>query len=97
MSTGYWRTLQSGITTKSIKTSGARAGRTYKFKVEARNVIGYSQTSEEFAIKAAIVPTQPRSLTLNRQLPFSYRVGDLLTARVDAYNGIGVSPSKESN
>jgi len=48
--------------------SGARAGRTYKFKVEARNVIGYSPKSEKFVIKAAIVPTQPRSLTLTRQL-----------------------------
>jgi len=31
------------------------------------------------------------------QSPFSYKVGDLLTAKVNAYNGIGVSPSKDSN
>ena len=32
---------------------------TYNFNVEARNIIGYSPQSTQFAITAAIIPTAP--------------------------------------
>lgn len=37
------------------------AGRTYKFKIEARNTVGYSLESEELSILAAVIPGKPSS------------------------------------
>lgn len=45
--------LESGITTKSYTATGLSAGVTYHFKVEARNVYGYSEFSNEVSILAA--------------------------------------------
>jgi hypothetical protein len=39
--------------------TGALSGKTYQFKVEARNIIGYSPLSIPLSIKAAIVPGVP--------------------------------------
>ena len=39
--------------------TGLTAGKTYKFKVEARNSIGYSEESNELTAIAAIVPVAP--------------------------------------
>lgn len=40
-----WRELQANVLTQSLTVSGATPGTSYKFKVEARNVIGYSPES----------------------------------------------------
>lgn len=38
-----------------------RSGRTYSFKLESRNLVGYSLLSESFAVLAAQVPSRPNS------------------------------------
>jgi hypothetical protein len=49
--------LASNVPTKSfLLTAGVVSGTYYKFKVEARNVIGYSALSAEISILAATVP-----------------------------------------
>jgi hypothetical protein len=48
--------------------SGATPGTTYEFKIEARNVIGYSELSESISIKAAIAPSAPLAVTTSRYL-----------------------------
>lgn len=63
-----WVELQSGILTQSLTVSGATGGKTYQFKVEARNVIGYSEYSEVIAVKSAIIPTAPVSVLTTRIL-----------------------------
>jgi hypothetical protein len=45
-----------------LTVSGATSGKVYKFKVETRNIIGFSDFSEELAIKAAIIPTAPNDV-----------------------------------
>lgn len=53
-STGIWATLATGVIPRTYSTSVTlTAGATYRFKVEARNSIGYSLKSAEFAILAA--------------------------------------------
>jgi hypothetical protein len=65
---GNWAILQTGITTKELVATGASPGVTYYFKIEARNVIGYSGESAVFGIKAAIKPTSPTGVTTSRSL-----------------------------
>lgn len=43
----------SGITTKYFTVTGLTPGTTYKFKIEARNVFGYSVFSQVIQILAA--------------------------------------------
>jgi hypothetical protein len=53
-STNNYVTLATGITTKSFTTTVTlTSGVVYKFKVIARNSVGYSAESEEVAILAA--------------------------------------------
>ena len=63
-----WKVLSSSVTTKKVEIGGATPGKTYQFKVEARNVIGYSPESEVFSIKAAVVPGAPTSVVTSRDL-----------------------------
>ena len=61
--TSTWIPLATGITTLSFTTTNPLVeGTTYKFKVEARNVVGYSATSTEIAILAAKLPDAPTNL-----------------------------------
>ena len=79
-STGNFITLATGVTAKSYATTVAlTSGRTYKFYIEARNTVGYSQPSVTFSILAAQVPDQPRypdtvfnglSVTISWPIPF---------------------------
>jgi hypothetical protein len=56
--------LDDGILTKSYTTTvGLVKGRTYKFKVQARNSVGYSDLTDEIAILAAQIPAQPTKPT----------------------------------
>jgi hypothetical protein len=53
-STGNYIILESGITTKTYTTTVTlTSGRTYKFKIESRNTVGYSSMSTELSILAA--------------------------------------------
>jgi hypothetical protein len=49
--------LKSGILTKTFTATGLTVGLTYKFKVEARNLFGFSATSSEISLLAAYVPS----------------------------------------
>jgi hypothetical protein len=48
------------------------SGKTYKFKVAARNIIGESDKSTAVAILAARVPDAPVSLQDNKALTTAY-------------------------
>jgi len=55
--------LAEGVTTSYYSTSALSSGSEYKFKIEARNSFGYSQTaSNEVTILQAQVPDAPLSL-----------------------------------
>lgn len=54
--------MQTGVIDTALTVGGATSGKVYKFKVEARNVIGYSIPSAEISIKAAIIPSAPLNI-----------------------------------
>lgn len=56
-SAGTYTTLASNIVDRSYTAQGLQAGTTYKFKVQSRNVYGYSDFSAEVFILAAEVPS----------------------------------------
>jgi hypothetical protein len=51
--------LVSGLTDTAYTDSGLTQGLTYQFKVEARNIYGFSVYSNTVTILAAQVPAQP--------------------------------------
>lgn len=65
---GNWVVIQTGITSKSLIVPDATSGSVYSFKIEARNIIGYSEYSQTLAVKAAIVPSAPVDVTTERQI-----------------------------
>lgn len=65
---GNWVVLESSVSSQNLVATGATAGVTYYFKIEARNIIGYSGESESFGIMAAVIPTQPTSVTTERSV-----------------------------
>jgi len=56
-----WTAVASGILTKSYVVTGLTTGKTYRFRVQARNSIGFSTTSNEIQATAAVVPAAPNS------------------------------------
>ncbi len=59
--TGTWVNLATSTVTAYTAT-GLTGGLTYKFRIEARNSVGYSLYSEELAILCARIPDAPVSL-----------------------------------
>lgn len=58
--TGFmWTTLVSSVTQKEYQVENLIQGVTYKFRVLARNEVGYSSASEELEVLTAIVPEAP--------------------------------------
>jgi len=55
--------FQSGIVAQSFVVTGLTSGKTYKFKVEARNSHGYSAYSDEVTLLAAFKPEAPTTVT----------------------------------
>jgi hypothetical protein len=54
---GVWTYLQDAIIVYTYTTAlPLIEGNTYKFKVEARNAVGYSDLSDEIAILAGEIP-----------------------------------------
>ncbi|MCS5585436.1 MAG: fibronectin type III domain-containing protein [Pseudomonadales bacterium] len=49
----------TALTTKNYTKTGVTEGTTYKFKVQARNTVGYSSESSTVSILAASVPATP--------------------------------------
>ena len=69
-STGEFVHLESGVIGQSYTTTVLLTpGAVYKFKVEARNSVGYSLESAEVEILAAQVPDQPSAPTTTQSGP----------------------------
>ena len=79
--------LAEGIVGSSYSTTATLVANTvYKFKVESRNAFGFSTTfSNEISVRAASVPTAPRSLANNAAVTAAGTVG--LTWMVPSSNG----------
>ena len=58
---GEWVVLESGILDPYTTTVELHPGRTYTFKVEARNTVGYSEFSETISILFAQLPGTPQA------------------------------------
>ena len=58
-----WITIAEGVTTKSYTATGLFSGLNYKFRVYARNSVGYSAASQSISILTAIVPGAPTAVT----------------------------------
>lgn len=61
--TGTWTQFADGITTTSYTVTGLTPDTVYAFKVEARNLIGFSLESVEVSVRAAGRPGKPSAPT----------------------------------
>ena len=59
--------LQSGVSDTFYSAKELQIGLSYKFKIEARNAVGYSQYSSESLILCAGVPDAPITVAENTQ------------------------------
>lgn len=64
--TGSWTMLRDGVTTTSYTATGLTADGVYVFKIEARNIKGYSAESSQITIRAAGIPDTPTTPTTTR-------------------------------
>jgi hypothetical protein len=80
--TDNWIVADNAVTTREYRTTDSLiAGETYKFKVEARNLVGYSSASNEVSILAAREPDAPAA-------PTTLRNGDSIVINwIAPYNG----------
>jgi hypothetical protein len=60
---GNWAEIASGITERVYTASGLSSGLIYKFKVQARNSVGFGPLSEAVSILTAVVPDAPDAPT----------------------------------
>lgn len=58
-----WVPLAFGLTSLEFTAASLTAGATYKFKVQAQNIVGYSAFSTPVTIIAAAVPSKPIDLS----------------------------------
>ncbi len=74
---GYnsYKTLASGIVGTSYTATQLTAGLTFKFKIQARNVIGLSVMSTEVSILCARIPDAPTSLANNSAVSNDVQIG----------------------
>jgi hypothetical protein len=59
--TNIWVTIAEGVLVKSYTATDLYPGLTYKFRVFARNSVGYSSASDSVSILTAIVPAAPNT------------------------------------
>lgn len=57
-----WNVLEGAYTQTTKTQSGLGSGLNFKFRVEARNLVGYSEYSEEIVIRAAELPFTPTNV-----------------------------------
>jgi hypothetical protein len=60
---GAYTELGTGLTGTSITASDLTTGVIYHFRVESRNVHGYSNYSEVFSLLSAYIPEAPTTVT----------------------------------
>jgi hypothetical protein len=58
-----WADIATDVTEKAYTATGLSPGLTYKFRVYARNVVGYGEPSISVSILTAIPPTAPAAPT----------------------------------
>ena len=70
---GFYSVVATGFASTSHTETGLSAGSSYKFRVSARNSVGYSTPSSVLTIVAATVPSQPSAptTTLNGETSFT--------------------------
>jgi hypothetical protein len=61
--TNSFAVLAENVVTLPFVATPVVKGNTYKFKVQARNSVGYSAFSDEFSVTAATIPSQPAQPT----------------------------------
>jgi hypothetical protein len=54
---------ESGLTSTSATVTGLTAGVNYKFVIQSRNVINFSDYSSAVSVLAAQIPDEPTSLS----------------------------------
>ena len=54
---GVYLTVATGVTSTAHIETGLTAGNSYKFRVSARNSVGYSAASSVLTIVAATIPS----------------------------------------
>lgn len=74
-STGNYVDLATGLTATSYTAINLIGGNTYKFKVRARNSVGYSVSSSEVSILCARAPDAPVSVSRNSLTTTSTQIG----------------------
>jgi len=58
-----WTDIATAVTSRSFTATGLQSGLTYKFRVYARNAVGYGLPSSSVTILTAIVPSAPLAPT----------------------------------
>ncbi len=53
----------TGVTSTLYTITGLTAGKTYEFKVDARNSYGYSTSSSVLTLLCAFIPDSPTTIT----------------------------------
>ena len=71
---GVYSTVATGVTSTAHTETGLSAGSSYKFRISARNSVGYSPASSVLTIVAATIPSQPSAptTTLNGETSFTF-------------------------
>lgn len=90
-STDSWTLLEAGVTDLYYAATGLIPGALYKFRVQARNSIGYSANSEFISLYAAVKPNAPTTVAtteLNNKINLSW-----VPADVDSFTAYGSAVS----
>lgn len=62
---GVYISLATGVTLTSFVKTGLTVGQTYKFRVQSRNDVGFSDYSAEIAVIASTYPKAPVGLLVD--------------------------------
>jgi len=85
---GQYSTLETGVTTTTYIAIDLAQGTTYSFKIQSRNIFGYSLDSLPVSILAAQVPDQPLPPTTSlsgTSLTISWTAPDNRGKAIDSY------------
>jgi hypothetical protein len=77
-----WTVWASGLTSRTDIVTGLTPGQLYKFRVQSRNIVDFSQYSTEVSILAAQVPDVPTGLQNDDVITTGSQAGLFWTAPV---------------